>query len=197
MEIAATLPDRIRAARRARNMTLEALAEASGVSRAALSKIERGEASPTAALLARIAAGLGTSVASLFSDGGENGEAGGAPLSRAGDQPAWTDPQSGYVRRNVSPPSARGAAEIVDVTFPPGGRVVLDNALGFHGLAQQVWLIEGRLDLTVGEETTRLEAGDCLFMRLDAPIAFLNPGETPARYAVVLSRLPARGTPAP
>ncbi|MGP9819122.1 helix-turn-helix domain-containing protein [Salinarimonas sp. NSM] len=197
MEIAATLPDRIRAARRARRMTLEALAEASGVSRAALSKIERGEASPTAALLARLAAGLGTSVASLFAEPGDAGEAGGAPLGRAADQPAWTDPQSGYVRRNVSPSAARGAAEIVDVTFPPGGRVVLDNALGFHGLAQQVWVIEGVIDLTIGEETTRLEAGDCLFMRLDAPIAFHNPGETPARYAVVLSRLPARGTPAP
>ncbi|MGJ3265262.1 MAG: helix-turn-helix domain-containing protein [Salinarimonas sp.] len=195
MESTDTLSDRIRAARHARRMTLDALAEASGVSRAALSKIERGEASPTAALLARLAAGLGTSVASLFAESGEGGEGGGAPLSRRADQPAWTDPQSGYVRRNVSPPAARGAAEIVDVTFPPGGRVVLDNAFGFHGIAQQVWLLEGSLELTIGGETTRLAAGDCLFVRLDAPIAFHNPGETPARYAVVLSRLPARGTP--
>ncbi|WP_029029765.1 helix-turn-helix domain-containing protein [Salinarimonas rosea] len=194
MESTAALADRIRAARHAQRMTLDALAEASGVSRAALSKIERGESSPTAALLARLAAGLGTSVASLFADAGE-GNDGGSPLSRAADQSAWTDPQSGYVRRNVSPPAARGAAEIVDVTFPPGGRVVLDNALGWHGIAQQVWLLEGSLELTIGGETTRLAAGDCLFVRLDAPIAFHNPGETPARYAVVLSRLPARGTP--
>ncbi|GGK42985.1 helix-turn-helix domain-containing protein [Salinarimonas ramus] len=192
-----TLASRIRFARTDRRMTLDALADASGVSRAALSRIERGEASPTATLLARIAAGLGTSVASLFSEGEQSRDAGHAApppssaLSRAADQPSWQDPQSGYVRRNVSPAAAKGAAEIVDVTFPPGERVVFDNALGWHGVAQQVWVLDGTIEMTVGTETSRLFVGDCLFMRLDWPVAFHNPGETPARYAVVLSRLPA------
>jgi mannose-6-phosphate isomerase-like protein (cupin superfamily) len=149
-----------------------------------ISKIERGEVSPTAAVLARLAAGLSVSLASLFA---EEGAAGG-PLARAADQPAWTDPATGYVRRNVSPPAARAAAEIVDVTFPAGGRVMFDNAVASHGLVQQVWVIEGVMEMTVGGETTRLAAGDCLFMTLDRPIVFANPGPTPARYAVVLSR---------
>lgn len=187
MESTSALPHRLKSLRRARGLTLDQLAEASGVSRAALSKIERGDASPTAAILARIAAGLETSVAALFADAREDG----APLARAADQPPWTDPQSGYVRRNVSPPAASGAAEIVDVRFPPGARVVFDNALGWRGVAQQVWLIDGVIEMTVGAETTRLGPGDCLFMRLDRPIVFHNPGEAPARYAVVLSRLPA------
>ena len=202
MESSSTLAIRLKSARRARGLTLDRLADISGVSRAAFSKIERGDASPTAALLGRIAAGLETSVASLFADAPEShpsaGRApeggppgGGTPLTRAADQPAWTDPQSGYLRRNVSPPAAKGAAEIVDVRFPPGERVVFDNALGWHGVAQQVWVLAGEIAMTVGEETTRLGPGDCLFMRLDRPIVFHNPGETPARYAVVLSRLPA------
>lgn len=150
-----------------------------------ISKIERDEVSPTAAILARLAAGLGVSLASLFSDPSEDASA----LARAGEQPVWTDPATGYVRRNVSPGAARGAAEIVDVTFPPGGRVVFDNATVSQGIVQQVWVIEGRMEMTVGEETTGLGPGDCLFMRLDRPLVFHNPGSRPARYAVVLSRL--------
>lgn len=189
MESLTTLPARLRAARAARGLTLDQLADAAGVGRATISKIERGDASPTAAILARIAAGLGVSVASLFSEKSDATDA--PPLARAADQTAWTDPESGYVRRNVSPPAAAGAAEIVDVTFPPGRRVLLDNPAGWHGLAQQVWVLEGAIEITAGGETTRLAAGDCLFLRLDRPVAFHNPGETPARYAVVLSRLPA------
>ncbi len=177
----------LKTARAARGWTLEQFAEASGVSRAMISKVERGEVSPTAAILARLAAGLGVSLASLF---GSRAEAG-SPLARAADQPHWTDPETGYARRNVSPPTAQGAAEIVDVTFPAGARVVFDNALGWHGIAQQVWLLQGRMTITVGAAVTELAPGDCLFMRVDAPIVFHNPGEAPARYAVVLSRLPA------
>lgn len=188
---ATTIPARLRAVRTARGFTLDQLADAAGVGRATISKIERGETSPTATILARIAAGLGISVASLFSENSAPASSDAPALVRAADQTTWTDPESGYVRRNVSPPGAAGAPEIVDVRFPPGRRVLLDNPFGWHGLAQQVWVLEGAIEITLGEETTRLAAGDCLFLRLDRPIAFHNPGETPARYAVVLSRLPA------
>ncbi|KAA2236041.1 helix-turn-helix domain-containing protein [Salinarimonas soli] len=180
-----TLARRIKAARGARGWTLEALAEASGVSRAMISKIERGEASPTAAVLVRLAGGLGVTLASLFADEGADG----SPLARAADQPVWTDPATGYRRRTVSPTGARGAAEITDVTVPAGGRVVLDNAVGWRGLGQQVWVLAGSIEMSVGPQTTRLDPGDCLFMRVDQPLVFHNPGSEPARYAVVLSRL--------
>jgi transcriptional regulator with XRE-family HTH domain len=183
------LSSRVKAARLARNWTLDAFARASGVSRAMISKIERGEVSPTAAVLARLAAGLDVSLASLFVDD----EAGRGPLSRGADQTAWTDPDTGYTRRNVSPPGARGGAEIVDVTMPAGARVVFDNLPASPALTQQVWLLSGALDMTVGEDVTRLAPGDCLFMRLDRPLAFRNPGSEPARYAVVLARAPTGG----
>jgi mannose-6-phosphate isomerase-like protein (cupin superfamily) len=104
------------------------------------------------------------------------------------DQPVWTDPATGYVRRNVSPAGAQGAAEIVDVSFPPGERVVFDNPLGWHGITQQIWILEGQMEMMVGDDTSLLSAGDCLFMRVDRPLVFHNPGPSPARYAVVLSR---------
>jgi transcriptional regulator with XRE-family HTH domain len=175
---------RLKAARVARDWTLDDLAQASGASRALISKVERGEVSPTAATLAKLAAGLSVTVASFFSD--ETSIP--VPLSRPERQPEWRDPETGYVRRNISPSAARGSAEIVEVRFPPGARVMMDNAAGWHGITQQIWLLEGAIELQFAAETVRLEAGDCYFMRLDAPFAFANPGETPARYAVVLSR---------
>ena len=50
--------ERLRQLRIARNQTLDDLAGASGVSRAMISRIERGEASPTAQLLSRLCAAL-------------------------------------------------------------------------------------------------------------------------------------------
>jgi transcriptional regulator with XRE-family HTH domain len=179
------LATRIKSARMSRGWTLDQFAESSGVSRAMISKIERGEVSPTAATLARLASGLGVSVASLFANTHDNP----SPLSAAASQTVWTDPETGYMRRNVSPSAAQGAAEIVDVTFPPGQRVVMENARGWDGLAQQIWLLEGQMEMTVGEVTTVLSKGDCLFMRLDKPLIFHNPGKAPARYAVILSRI--------
>lgn len=176
------LAERLKLARSGRGWTLEHFAEASGVSRAMISKIERGEVSPTASVLARLAAGLGTSMASLFPP--PNARL--APLSRWEDQSDWRDPASGYVRRNVSPAGA--TAEIVYVTFPPGERVVFDNYTASKEIEQQVWVLEGEIEMTIGAEVTLLGTGDCLLMRLDQPITFHNPGDSPARYAVILSR---------
>ena len=177
------LAERLRRERTRRNLSLEALAERSGVSRAMISKVERSEASPTAALLGRLCAGLGITLAALFADEERPPE----PLSRRAGQPTWRDPETGYVRRDVSP-AGLGPFEIVDVSFPPGARVVFDKA--WHGriIDQQVWVLDGVLEMTVGDAQHRLEAGDCLHMRLDRPIAFRNPTKRAVRYAVVLAR---------
>ncbi len=181
-DVSQHLAVRIRQARDQRDWTLEQFAEASGVSRAMISKIERGEVSPTASVLARLAAGLDTSMASLFPPPAAQG----APLSRWEDQSDWRDPGSGYVRRNVSPAGA--AAEIVYVTFPAGARVVFDNHTATKGLEQQVWVLEGTIEMGIGETVTPLGTGDCMQMLLDQPITFHNPGEESARYAVILTR---------
>jgi transcriptional regulator with XRE-family HTH domain len=179
------LARRLKSLRRERGWTLEQFAAQAEVSRAAISKIERGEVSPTAAILARLAAGLGVSVAALFGAASAPGEA----LSRRDGQALWTDPETGYARRNISPAGAAGAAEIVEIIFPAGARLALDNALGFHGLVQQLWVLEGSMEITLGGEAFLLSEGDCLFMRLETPTIFRNPGAIAARYAVIVSRI--------
>ena len=177
---------RMRALRDARALSLDALAERSGVGRSTISLIERGQSSPTATVLDKLSAALGVTVASLFEAPPPEAP---STLAREADQPLWTDPASGYVRRNVSP-AFPSPIQLVDVCFPPGQRVAYDTGARDVDVHQQVWMIEGAMELTVGDETWRLQAGDCLAMRLDRPIAYRNPGKTPARYLVALVSQP-------
>lgn len=193
MDINALIGGRIKQLREARGWSLEALAERSGVSRSNISLIERGESSPTATVLDRLGAGLGVTLASLFEPPAP-AAAEPSPLARVADQPLWTDPASGYVRRSVSP-AVRSPLQLVDVVFPPGRRVAYDNAARGE-VHQQVWMIDGAMELTVGGTRWHLEAGDCLAMTLDEPIVYRNPGSTPARYLVALATVAALpGTP--
>lgn len=188
MDIHTRIAQRLRKLRDARGYSLEALAERSGVSRSNISLIERGQSSPTAAVLDKLAIGLGVALASFFDDGIPSSEPP-SPLIRADDQPVWQDPASGYVRRRLSPP-APSPLQLVEVVFPAGQRVALDSAVHDADIHQQVWLIEGAMDLTVGEVTWHLQAGDCLAMRLNQPIVFHNPSRHDARYLVALATLP-------
>jgi transcriptional regulator with XRE-family HTH domain len=149
-----------------------------------ISRVERGESSATAVLLERLAAGLGVMLASLFDPPAET-ESG--PVVRRDEQPCWRDPASGYVRRNVSPPGVPQPMRIVDVRFPAGGRVAFENASRDGRVHQQVWVLEGAIDVIVGAERHRLQEGDCLAMDLDRPTMFHNRTRKAARYAVVIA----------
>jgi transcriptional regulator with XRE-family HTH domain len=180
--LAERIAGRVRQLRSALGLSLDELAGRSGVSRSMISLIERGESSPTAVVLEKLAVGLNVSLASLFEAPQHSSE----PLSRRADQWSWRDPASGYVRRNVSPSGFASPLQIVEVQFPPGARVAYETGPRLPRLWQQVWVLEGCIDLTLGERLYRLEPGDCLAMQLDRPLSYHNPGPEPARYAVVL-----------
>ncbi len=188
-DINARIARRVHELRYAQGLSLDALAQRSGVSRSNISLIERGQSSPTATVLDKLATGLGVSVASLFEPDTAASMAP-SPLARVADQPLWTDPGSGYLRRNVSPPGAQSPIQLVDVVFSPGQRVAFDTAARTPEIHQQVWMIDGTMDVTVGGTPWRLQAGDCLAMRLDQPIVYQNPSRQPARYLVALVSLP-------
>ena len=181
--INARIARRVAGLRAAAGLSLEALATRCDVSRSMISLIERGEASATAFVLEKLASGLGVPLASLFD--APRAEPG--PLVRRGEQPEWRDPASGYLRRNVSPPDFPSPMRIVEVEFPPGKRVVLEGAGPAAAIDEQVWMLDGVMLLTYGGVVHRLEAGDCLALRLDGPIEFRNPARRPARYAVVIA----------
>ncbi|WP_245423935.1 helix-turn-helix domain-containing protein [Methylovirgula sp. 4M-Z18] len=181
------LAHRLKALRLERGLTLEALAQRSGVSRSMISLIERGESSPTAQVLDRLATSFGIALATLFI---EEPRAGASPLARRADQPEWRDPATGYVRRVLSPPDVAVPFTLVEITLPAGARVTYDNDPGNVIAEEQIWLLDGQLELTAGTKTHRLQSGDCLVLRVDGPNAFHNPGREAARYLLAVT---ARG----
>lgn len=176
----------MRELRAARGLSLEELAVLGAVSRSMISLIERGESSPTAVLLEKLATGLGVPLASLFDNPAPRAE----PVSRLVDQVSWRDPESGYVRRNVSPGGFASPIHIVEVSFPAGARVAYETGARQPRVHQQVWVFEGAIDVTLGDDRHRLGVGDCLAMVLDRPITFHNPTRKRARYAVVIASEP-------
>jgi transcriptional regulator with XRE-family HTH domain len=181
------LAARVRELRAAHGLSLDTLAAKSGVSRSMISLIERGESSPTAVVLEKLAAGLNVLLPSLFDAPAALARTPGGSVARLGDQPQWTDPASGYRRRNVSPPGVAQPMQIVEVHFPAGGRVAFDTGARDVRVHQQVWMLAGAIDITLGTERHRLREGDCLAMQLDRPTMFHNPTRNPARYAVVIA----------
>ena len=175
---------RLRQLRADHGLTLDELAKQSGVSRSTISLIERAESSPTASVLDKLAASLGVTLAALFAEQ-ERPDA--IPLARRADQEEWRDPATAYLRRNLSPPAFPSPIELVEVILPPGARVAYDTASRLSIVDQQVWLLAGDIEVTVGDLLHRLAAGDCLAMRVDRPISFHNPATESARYLVALT----------
>ena len=135
MRLEPSLARRIRGEREARAWSLGGLAERAGVSKAMLSKIERAEASPTAATLSRIATAYGLTLAALFERATE-----GSRLVRAKDQPIWRDPKTSYLRRQVFL-SQSNPLELVEVELPPRQEVGFP-ASAYHLIHQVVWVLK-------------------------------------------------------
>ncbi|MFJ4713441.1 helix-turn-helix domain-containing protein [Streptomyces sp. NPDC088785] len=161
--------------------SLGEVAERSGVSRSTLSRAERAETSPTAALLNRLCAVYGRTMSQLLSEV----ESAPAQPVRAADQPVWHDAASGFRRRSVSPPLAGLRAEVVEGSLEPYADIAYDRP-PVPGLEQHIWVLDGVLDLTVHSVTHRLATGDSLRFRLWGPTHFHCPGPEPVRYALVV-----------
>lgn len=187
-DVNARIANRVRALRSDLGLSLDALAARSAVSRSMLSLVERGESSPTAVVLERIATGLGVPLATLFEDPTAPAD----PVSRRKERTPWRDPQSGYVRCNISPPNFPSPIQIVEVVLPAGARVAYETGSRDAVIHQQIWVQEGSLEVALGGATHRLGEGDCLAMRLDQPVAFHNRTRSAARYLVIVASDPAR-----
>ena len=182
-EIDQRLAARLARLRQDRAWTLDELAERSGISRATLSRLERGETSPTAALLGRLCTAHATTMSRLLAEV----EADPPLLLRPSDQPVWVDPATGFRRRSVSPPARGFLGELVQCELPPGAVIAYD-APPVSGLEHHLWMLGGVLDLSVDTTTYRLEEGDCLRYHLFGQSRFHCPGPAPARYAIALCR---------
>jgi len=184
-ELDSRLGARIRAERDARDWSLTELAQRSGVSRAMINRIERGEASPTASLLGRLSGAFGLTLSTLLART-ENSRS--VRLLKASDQLIWTDPATGYIRRQIAPAPGSGLPiDVVKVDLPAGASVTFPAA-AFAFVRQLVWVLEGRLTFAEDEVAHNLEPGDCLEVARAADCTFRNYHPAPCAYLVIVLR---------
>lgn len=181
MEIDQMIAARLRQLRAERGWTLDQLAQASGVSRGMISKIERHESSATASLLSRLAHALAIPLSELLAPPRPR-----AAVSRKAERPRWQDPQTGFTREVVSPPMTGSAVEIVEVDLPAGARV--DYQLPAPASYRQHLLVLAGTLRIHRDGATDLQSGDAFFMEPAGAFSFENAGARSCRYLLVMER---------
>jgi transcriptional regulator with XRE-family HTH domain len=177
----ARLAARLVLLRAERGWSLDELSRRAGVSRSTLSRLERGELSPTTAVLGQLCTVYGRTMSRLLLEV----EAEPPQLVPAALQPVWRDERSGFVRRSVSPPHAGLRAEVVEGTLDAGADIAYENA-PVPGVEQHIWVLEGTVEITVDGTVHSVHQGDCLRFRLRGPSHFHCPGPQQVRYALMI-----------
>jgi transcriptional regulator with XRE-family HTH domain len=176
----------IKQLRRRRALTLEELAGLSGVSRAMISKLERGEKNPTLVVAAKLAEGLGVTLSQLAGME-ERREVVVVPRER---RMVMRDPETGFERQLLSPNFVGRGVEFVRNAIPEGST---SGEFPPHrrGVEEHIVVERGRLRAMLGGEEYVLVEGDALYFEADVRHRFDNAGEGECSYYLVIS---SRGT---
>jgi transcriptional regulator with XRE-family HTH domain len=175
---------RVKRLRTQAGLTLEEFAAQSGVSRAMLSKVERGEKSPTLAIIVRIAKGLNVSMSTLM---GAEPDAAQAAVIRKAQRLSFRDPETGFERHNLSPTHLDNDLEFLLHRIPPGES---SGELPAYKVPTEKYLVvhEGQLTVQSGDTQYVLKTGDSFYFDVREPYRFINAGKTPCAYYLVIRR---------
>ncbi|WP_412519140.1 XRE family transcriptional regulator [Actinomadura madurae] len=184
-DLAGAFGGNVRRRREEAGLTLERLSAQASVSRAMLSKVERGEKSPTIGVASRIAHALSTSLSDLI--GAPAAASGAAIVMRKNDRPVFRDPETGFERHIVSAAPGAGGAEMVVHYLPAQVSTGLLPAYP-PGTEKQLVVLEGTLTVAIGGISETLGTGDSLFFQADADHGFANRTNGPCEYIMVISR---------
>ncbi len=180
-QLDARLAARLAELRTAHGWSLEDLAGQTGISRSTLSRLERGEISPTAALLGKLCTAYGRTMSRLLAEV----ETEPPMLVPAAAQAVWRDTASGFVRRSVSPPHPGLRGEVIEGVLRPGADIAYDGP-SLPGLEQHVWVLDGAVEVTACGVAHEIRTGDCLRFRLWGSTRFRCLGDVPVRYALLI-----------
>ncbi|PXX54792.1 XRE family transcriptional regulator [Nocardia tenerifensis] len=184
-DLAGAFGGNVRRRREEAGLTLEQLSTQSSVSRAMLSKVERGEKSPTIGVASRIAHALGASLSELI--GGPAAASSVAVVMRKSDRPVFRDPETGFERHMVSAAPGAGGGEMIVHYLPAQVSTGLLPAYP-PGTEKQLVVLAGTLTVAIGGITETLHTGDSVFFQADADHGFANRTDTPCEYIMVISR---------
>lgn len=184
-DLAGAFGGNVRRRREDAGLTLEQLSTQSSVSRAMLSKVERGEKSPTIGVASRIAHALDASLSDLI--GAPAAASGVAVVMRKNERPVFRDPETGFERHMVSAAPGAGGAEMVVHYLPAQVSTGLLPAYP-PGTEKQLVVLDGTLTVAIGGISEVLNTGDSLFFQADADHGFANRTNAACQYIMVISR---------
>jgi len=149
------LPTRLKKARKDQGLSLDAIANISGVSRSMVSQIERGESSPTIATLWNLTRALNVDFAGLLDQSSSENR---IEVLKADEVPRIDNMGTGCQIKILSPPEDADGHEVYDVTFLSGGS--LKSQPHGRGTTEQLTVLSGAVRVTSGTAVTELQAGD-------------------------------------
>lgn len=164
--------------RKDRGWSLDACAAATGVSKAMLGQIERGESSPTMATMWKLATGLNIPFSAFWDDAARLAPGSAAPVYSA-------DPEARMKATLIQPFDARTGVEILEVELAVGCERLAQGHQA--GMFEYVVVIEGTMAVLRNSEWMVLAEGASSMFAADAPHGYRNEGERPARFLNVIT----------
>jgi transcriptional regulator with XRE-family HTH domain len=174
------LPGNLRSLRQQADLTLDQLAERAGVSRAMISKIERGVSVPTATVLGKLAAALNLGLSQLLGQA----KAREPLLVGCSEQSIFCDPETGFKRRSLSPLFEDSAVDLAFNVLPPNKTVAFPPH--HKGVEEYLVVHEGRLTVVIDGTSFNAGPGDTLFYPSDCVHEFRNETQQPVSFYIVI-----------
>ncbi|MBB6283440.1 helix-turn-helix domain-containing protein [Geobacillus subterraneus] len=176
-----TFAHNVRAVRKQKGLTLQALSERCGVSRSMLSQIERGEKNPTIQVACQIAAGLGVTLSELL---GEH-EPKEIIMIKKEERYVYCDEESGFERHLLSPVFPGQPIEFILNIIPPGQQ---SGVFPPHpkGTKEYIAVAAGTLRIVLGDHHYDLREGDSLYYDAACEHQLINTGQEECRYYLII-----------
>lgn len=179
MEVTNVVALNAKSIRQRKNLTLDAAAALTGVSRSMLAQLEKGEVNPTVSVLWKIANGYKVSFTSLLESGAER-----VSVVRASDTAALTEDGGRYINYPVFAFDEKRLFETYRIVIEPGGSLSAQPHL--KGSEEYITVFAGQVEITVADERFKLERGDSIRFCSDLPHAYKNPGGDRAELSMLI-----------
>jgi transcriptional regulator with XRE-family HTH domain len=181
-DLTAVVGANLRRLRVRRGLSLERLAQASGVSRAMLSQIELGQSAPSINVLWKISTALDLPFSALVTGRATEAD---VHVLRSGDAKILTSHDGAFRSRALFPFDAPRRVELYDLRLAPGAVERADA----HppGTVENLVAARGALEVEVGGERHLLAPGDAIVFGADVPHAYRNPGAEEAVFYLVMT----------
>ncbi|KKI77022.1 DNA-binding protein [Burkholderia pseudomallei] len=174
---------RLKLLRKQKGWTLDVLAEATGLTKSYLSKVERGLSVPSIAVALKLSKALQVDVEKLFSEGRDREL---ITVTRASERTSMGRASSERVRTYESIAAGVAPKKLLPfIVHPP--RDYVSSAFREHEGEEMLFVHRGSVEIEFPNETIKLKTGDSVYFNALIPHRMRSVGATPAEVLVVVS----------